>query len=125
MTPRVARIDHIQIAAPAGCEAAAREFYGALLGMTEIEKPPLLRARGGVWFSCGAQQVHIGVERNFAPAKKAHPAFAVADPDELRKALAARGVATIDDDAIPGTRRLYAEDPWGNRIEFVEIDKEF
>jgi catechol 2,3-dioxygenase-like lactoylglutathione lyase family enzyme len=117
---RVARIDHIQLAAPEGCEAAAREFYGTLLGMKEIEKPPLLRARGGCWFQCGDRQLHIGVERNFAPAKKAHPAFAVTDLDELRQALAARGVAVIDDDTIPGTRRFHAEDPWGNRLEFVE-----
>lgn len=120
MTVRITRIDHIQIAAPEGCEAAAREFYGALLGMKEIEKPPLLRARGGCWFQCGDRQMHIGVERSFAPSKKAHPAFAVADLDELRQALAARGVAVIDDDTIPGTHRFYAEDPWGNRIEFVE-----
>jgi catechol 2,3-dioxygenase-like lactoylglutathione lyase family enzyme len=120
VTARVTHIDHIQLAAPEGCEAAAREFYGALLGMTEIEKPPLLRARGGCWFQCGDRQVHIGVERNFAPAKKAHPAFAVADLDKLRQALAARSVPVIDDDTIPGTRRFYAEDPWGNRLEFVE-----
>jgi catechol 2,3-dioxygenase-like lactoylglutathione lyase family enzyme len=123
VTARVARIDHIQLAAPEGCEAAAREFYGALLGMKEIEKPPLLRARGGCWFECGNRQLHIGVERNFAPAKKAHPGFAVADLDELRQALAARGIPAIDDDTIPGTRRFYAEDPWGNRIEFVEFPK--
>jgi len=120
VTPRVTRIDHIQIAAPEGCEPAAREFYGSLLGLREIEKPPLLRARGGCWFQCGDRQLHIGVEKNFAPAKKAHPAFAVPDLDELREALAARGIAVIDDDTIPGTRRFYAEDPWGNRIEFVE-----
>jgi catechol 2,3-dioxygenase-like lactoylglutathione lyase family enzyme len=123
VTARVTRIDHIQLAAPEGCEPAAREFYGALLGMKEIEKPPLLRARGGCWFQCGDQQVHIGVERNFAPAKKAHPAFAVADLDELRQAFAARGVAVIDDDTFPGTRRFYAEDPWGNRLEFVKGPK--
>jgi catechol 2,3-dioxygenase-like lactoylglutathione lyase family enzyme len=123
VTPRVARIDHIQIAAPEGCEPAAREFYGSLLGMTEIEKPPLLRARGGCWFQCGSQQLHIGVERNFAPAKKAHPAFAVPDLDELRRVLASRGIVAIDDDTIPSTRRFYAEDPWGNRLEFVETQK--
>jgi catechol 2,3-dioxygenase-like lactoylglutathione lyase family enzyme len=120
VTPRVTRIDHIQIAAPEGCEAAAREFYGSLLGMIEIEKPSKLHARGGCWFECGDRQLHVGVEKNFAPARKAHPAFAVADLDELRQALAARGVAVIDDDTIPGTRRFYAEDPWGNRLEFVE-----
>lgn len=113
---RVARIDHIQIAAPKGCESAARDFYGAILGLKEIEKPPLLRARGGCWFECGSQQLHIGVERDFRAARKAHPAFAVMDLDELRKTLAERGVAIVEDDSLPGTRRFYAEDPWGNRL---------
>jgi catechol 2,3-dioxygenase-like lactoylglutathione lyase family enzyme len=121
MNSRVARIDHIQIAAPVGCESAARDFYGSVLGMKEIEKPTVLRARGGCWFECGSQQLHIGVERNFQPAKKAHPAFAVLHLDELRKTLTGRGVTVVDDDNLPGARRFYAEDPWGNRLEFVEI----
>lgn len=119
-TAGVTRIDHIQIAAPPGCEAAALEFYGILLGMEEIEKPPALRARGGRWFRCGDQQVHIGVEEDFRPARKAHPAFAVHAFDELRRTLSARGVALMDDGNLPAIRRFYAEDPWGNRIEFVE-----
>ena len=87
----------------------------------EIEKPPLLRARGGCWFQCGEQQVHIGVERNFHAAKKAHPAFAVTGFDELREYLLSAGISVVDDyDAIPGTRRFYADDPWGNRLEFFE-----
>lgn len=118
---RVTRLDHLQIAAPPGCEAAARDFYGALLGMREIEKPSALRARGGCWFECGAQQLHIGVERDFRPARKAHPAFAVTHLDEFRQALKDRGVPVIDDDNLPGACRFYAEDPWGNRIEFVEV----
>jgi catechol 2,3-dioxygenase-like lactoylglutathione lyase family enzyme len=113
-------MDHFQIAAPVGCEAAAREFYGSILGMEEIEKPPVLRARGGCWFQCGGQQLHIGVERDFRPARKAHPAFAVADLDELRATLAAQGIAVVDDAELPATRRFYAEDPWGNRLEFIE-----
>ncbi len=121
MNALVARIDHIQIAAPEGCETAAREFYGSLLGMKEIEKPPVLRARGGCWFACGTQQLHIGVEREFRPAKKAHPAFAVVRIEELREALRARGMKTVDDDNLPGANRFYAEDPWGNRLEFVEV----
>ena len=121
MKARVARIDHIQIAAPEGCESAARDFYGSVLGMKEIEKPPVLRARGGCWFECGSQQLHIGVERSFQAAKKAHPAFAVFGLDELRKTLMDRGVTVADDDNLPGARRFYAEDPWGNRLEFVEI----
>jgi catechol 2,3-dioxygenase-like lactoylglutathione lyase family enzyme len=120
MVAPVVRIDHIQIAAPAGCEAAAREFYGVLLGMEEIEKPPVLRVRGGCWFRCGDQQFHIGVESDFQPAKKAHPAFAVRDLDALHGTLIAHGIKVTDDDALPGTRRFYTEDPWGNRLEFVE-----
>jgi len=123
MSLRVARIDHIQIAAPEGCEPAAREFYGSILGMNEIEKPPVLRARGGCWFQCGSQQVHIGVERDFHPARKAHPAFAVFSLDALREMLLARGVTVVEDDNLPDELRFYAEDPWGNRLEFIEIRK--
>ena len=85
MKARVTGIDHIQIAAPEGCEEAARQLYGSILGMAEIEKPPGLRARGGCWFQCVDRQFHIGVERNFQPAKKAHPAFVSSDLDELRE----------------------------------------
>jgi catechol 2,3-dioxygenase-like lactoylglutathione lyase family enzyme len=118
---RVTRIDHVQIAAPEGCEEAAREFYGAILGMAEVEKPASLGARGGCWFRCGNRQLHIGVEHNFQPAKKAHPAFATPNLEELRELLRARGVAVVEDEALASTRRFYAEDPWGNRLEFVEL----
>ncbi|HLJ86747.1 MAG TPA: VOC family protein [Candidatus Angelobacter sp.] len=116
----IAGIDHVQIAAPAGCEAAARTFYGELLGMQEIEKPPILRARGGCWFQCGSQQLHIGVEADFRAAKKAHPAFAVSRFEKLRGFLLASGISVTDDDSLPGVRRFYADDPWGNRLEFME-----
>jgi predicted enzyme related to lactoylglutathione lyase len=89
--------------------------------MEELEKPPVLRARGGCWFQCGSQQVHIGVEPDFHPARKAHPAFAVDDLDGLREFLRQRGATVIEDNALPGSRRFYSEDPWGNRLEFVEI----
>lgn len=114
------RIDHIQLAAPPGCEDAAREFYGALLGCAEIAKPSSLQARGGCWFRCGDHQLHIGVESDFRPAKKAHPAFAVDDLDQLRAILQSHNVKITDDDSLPGTRRFYAEDPFGNRLEFVQ-----
>ncbi len=113
-------IDHVQIAAPAGCEAAARRFYGELLGLTEIEKPEALRGRGGCWFQVGARQLHIGVEADFRPALKAHPAFAVGDLDLLHDLLHAAGVACRWDDAIEDVRRFYVHDPWGNRLEFLE-----
>ena len=119
----ITHIDHIQLAAPVGCEAAARDFYGEILGLREIEKPAPLRARGGCWFQCGDQQLHIGVEAAFQAAKKGHPAFAVADLDALRESLVARGVKVTDDTSLPDLRRFFAEDPWGNRLEFVEAKK--
>ena len=118
----IARIDHVQLAAPKGCEAAAREFYGSILGLREIEKPDSLRARGGCWFQCGEQQIHIGVEPDFRPAKKAHPAFAVSDLGKLRESLTARAVKITDDSSLPDTCRFFAEDPWGNRLEFLECN---
>jgi catechol 2,3-dioxygenase-like lactoylglutathione lyase family enzyme len=110
------RIDHVQVAAPPGCEEEARAFYGGLLGLAELEKPPALRARGGVWFALGkGQQLHVGVEQEFVPARKAHPAFAVDDLD----ALAARIGDVTWDEELPGVRRFYAADPFGNRLEFL------
>ena len=112
MTPR---LDHVQVAAPPGCEAAAREFYGALIGLAEVEKPEPLRARGGVWF----EQLHIGVDEEFRPARKAHPALRVENLDELAVRLAEAGKRVDWDDALPGTRRFYTSDPWGNRVELL------
>jgi catechol 2,3-dioxygenase-like lactoylglutathione lyase family enzyme len=102
-------IDHVQVAAPPGCEAEARRFYGELLGMEEIEKPEELRARGGVWFKCGdsGQQLHVGVAENFTPSSKAHPAFTVTALDRIGLPLTWDGP------------RCYLSDPWGNRIELV------
>lgn len=113
-------LDHLQIAAPPGCEKAAREFYGEILGLLELEKPESLRQRGGCWFQWGEPQLHIGVEKEFRPAKKTHPAFAVSDLTALRETLQREKYPVIDDENLPGTRRFYSEDPWGNRLEFVE-----
>jgi catechol 2,3-dioxygenase-like lactoylglutathione lyase family enzyme len=112
-------LDHVQLAMPAGGEEAARGFYGALLGLTEVPKPPLLAARGGVWFESGPVRLHLGVEAEFRPARKAHPAFRVRDLEALRRRLEAAGCAIQDDDALPGERRFYAADPFGNRLEFM------
>lgn len=115
-------IAHVQLAAPAGCEEDARRFFGDLLGMAEIEKPAALAARGGAWFRCGEQELHVGVESDFAPARKAHPALSVASADELDRlaaALEAAGHEVNWDDAIAGVRRFYTADPWGNRIELM------
>jgi catechol 2,3-dioxygenase-like lactoylglutathione lyase family enzyme len=116
----VVALDHVQIAAPPGCEEEARRFFGGVLGLSELPKPEALRARGGTWFACGGQELHVGVEDGFTPARKAHPAFAVRSLDELRDRLVTAEVAVCEDDAIPGGRRFYADDPFGNRLEFVE-----
>ncbi len=113
-------IDHVQLAAPAGCEDAARRFFGELLGLEELVKPEPLRSRGGVWFRIGAQQLHVGVEDGFSPARKAHPAFSVSGYDELQNRMRAAGVELTEDSSNPGLRRCYVADPWGNRIELVE-----
>ena len=116
----VTDIDHVQIAAPRGCEADARHFFGELLGLEEIEKPEHLSPRGGCWFRVGSRQLHIGVESDFHPALKAHPAFAVADLDVLFARLTAAGVTCYRDGFGPGAKKFYANDPWGNRLEFTE-----
>ena len=118
----VVGLDHVQVAAPAGCEVAARRYYGDLLGLVEVEKPEPLRARGGVWFQLGDQQLHVGVEEAFAPALKAHPAIRIADRsslDALAERLSAAGFPVIWDEALADARRFYSEDPWGNRIELL------
>jgi catechol 2,3-dioxygenase-like lactoylglutathione lyase family enzyme len=114
----VTGIDHVQVAAPEGCEAAARAFYGGLLGLTELPKPEALAARGGCWFKVGRPELHVGVEQPFAPARKAHPGFVVDDLEALRARLTDAGIEARDDDALPGAKRFYAEDPFGNRLEF-------
>lgn len=117
-------VDHVQLAAPPECEAEARAFYCGLLGFEEVMKPPALAARGGCWFQCGAQQIHIGVEREFRAAKKAHPALRLADRENFNGLLARlteRGVAIKhDDEEVPGVAaRFFVADPWGNRLEFL------
>lgn len=116
----VTDIDHLQIAAPKGCEAEARRFFGDLLGLQEIEKPAPLRLRGGCWFRIGSRQLHIGVEERFRPATKAHPAFSVRDIDSAFELLEQQGVRCVWDEALVGVRRFYANDPWGNRLEFTQ-----
>jgi catechol 2,3-dioxygenase-like lactoylglutathione lyase family enzyme len=113
-------IDHVQIAAPAGCEQEARRFFGGLLGLEEIKKPEPLRSRGGCWFRVGSRQLHIGVEKEFRPARKAHPAFGVSDIGGLFEKLSAASVRCVWDDTLGNVRHFYAEDPWGNRLEFTE-----
>ena len=113
-------LHHVQLAMPAGFEEQARAYYGVLLGMAEAPKPEELAKRGGVWFERGDLRIHLGVEEPFFPARKAHPAFQVRDLDALIVHLAEAGVDVKRDDALPGYKRFYANDPFGNRIEFLE-----
>lgn len=110
-------IDHVQVAAPAGCEEEARAFYGGLLALAEVPKPEPLAARGGCWFRAGAQELHVGVEEPFAPAHKAHPGLVADDLDALVEMLRGAGHEVAFDDAIPGARRIHVRDPFGNRLE--------
>jgi catechol 2,3-dioxygenase-like lactoylglutathione lyase family enzyme len=111
-------IDHVQVAAPAGREAEARAFYGGLLGLEERPKPEALAARGGCWFAAGPQELHVGVEEPFTPARKAHPSFVVTDLDGLAARLTAAGADVAYDGLIPGVKRFETVDPFGNRLEF-------
>lgn len=113
-------IDHVQLAAPKGSESTARTFYGEILGFTEVEKPELLKKRGGVWFAFGSYQIHIGIEEPFAPAKKAHPAFQIENLNALKVHLSKSDVSFIVDTDLPGANRIYVHDPFGNRIEILE-----
>jgi catechol 2,3-dioxygenase-like lactoylglutathione lyase family enzyme len=120
------QLDHVQIAAPPACEAEARAFYGQLLGLKELEKPASLGRRGGVWFAIGDHQLHVGVDERFTPARKAHPAFRWADDGELRAVaarLSAAGVRVDWDEHLPGVRRFFSSDPWGNRLEFLATNR--
>ena len=117
---RIVGLDHVQLAMPAGREADARAFYSGVLGLAEVEKPEPLRSRGGCWFGGDGVAVHLGIEARFAPARKAHPAFLVADLDAAAARLAAAGAPVVPDVALPGVRRLYTADPFDNRIELIQ-----
>ena len=105
---------------PAGQEDVARAFYAGVLGFTEVPKPPNLARRGGVWFERGTLRVHLGVEQEFRPARKAHPAFLVRDLPGLVRHLESAGVAVVNDEPLEGFVRVYVADPFGNRIELLE-----
>ena len=113
-------IDHVQLAMPAGEEQRAREFYEGILGIPEVLKPPNLAKRGGCWFEDDELRVHLGVEADFRPARKAHPAFRTEDLSALARRLAAAGFTVKTDEPLEGYNRIYVDDPFGNRIELME-----
>ena len=113
-------IDHVLLAIPPGGEDEARAFFVGVLGMLEEEKPSGLQIRHGCWFRLGSCTVHVGVDVDFRPQRKAHPAFVVDEIDELSERLSQSGHDVVWDDAIPGSRRFFSADPFGNRIEFLE-----
>jgi catechol 2,3-dioxygenase-like lactoylglutathione lyase family enzyme len=115
-------IHHVQLAMPPGQEDAARAFYGRVLGLTEIAKPAVLAGRGGAWFRGDGIELHLGVEDDFRPARKAHPGLLVADLDERAARLAAAGHPVTWDGDFPGMRRFYTADPFGNRLELLQPD---
>ena len=119
MTAPFLAFDHVQLGMPPGREDDARAFYVAACGMTEMPKPAELAKRGGAWFESGPLQVHLGVETDFRPAAKAHPALRCFDLDGLVARLRAAGYDVRDDDNVPGRRRAFVNDPFGNRIELI------
>lgn len=117
---RILSIDHVQLAMPKGSEDCARSFYRDLLGMKEVPKPQDLAKRGGCWFASGQAQVHLGVEEDFRPAKKAHPALVVEGLDEIVAKCQHAGVTSQADAELDGRRRVHVFDPFGNRLELIE-----
>jgi catechol 2,3-dioxygenase-like lactoylglutathione lyase family enzyme len=116
----IVAIEHVQLAMPAGMEQAARDFYQGLLGIPEVPKPPELAKRGGAWFENGPLKIHLGIEADFRPARKAHPALLVTGLEGLVARLKQHNVKIIDDDPLEGYFRVYVADPFGNRIELME-----
>jgi catechol 2,3-dioxygenase-like lactoylglutathione lyase family enzyme len=115
----VLALHHVQLAMPAGAEDEARAFYGDVLGFREVAKPPALAPRGGVWFRADGVELHLGVEEPFQPARKAHPGILTDTLDELADRLAGAGCEVRPDELLPGYRRFYVDDCFGNRLEFL------
>jgi catechol 2,3-dioxygenase-like lactoylglutathione lyase family enzyme len=119
---RIARLEHVQLAMPVEGENRARAFYEGILGIPENPKPANLAKRGGCWFEAGELKIHLGVETDFRPARKAHPALSVEDLHTLIGTLTSSGYSITDDEPLEGYRRIYVDDPFGNRIELMESD---
>lgn len=116
----IERIEHVQLAMPAGEESSAVAFYEAVLGVPQVAKPAALAVRGGCWFENAKVKIHLGVDSDFRPARKAHPAFLVSNLTVLRTRLRDAGVELIEDEPLDGYDRIYVNDPFGNRLELME-----
>ena len=116
----VVGVDHVQLAMPPGREAEARAFYSGLLGIPEVAKPPALAARGGAWFERGRLKIHLGVDADFRPARKAHPGLLVSGIESLIERLRMTGYSVAEDDPLPGYVRVFVSDPFDNRLELME-----
>lgn len=126
MTLQIVGLDHVQLAMPPKEETKARQFYGALLGLEEIAKPEPLVNRGGCWFKGQNLVIHLGVQHDgFVPARKAHPAFVVADLVAARQRFEQAGLRVKEDNSLPQVRRFFTEDPFGNRLEFIQQGDSF
>lgn len=117
----VERIDHVQLAMPVHQEAEARRFYQDLLGVPEVRRPSVLAGRGGCWFEHGAVKIHLGVDPNFSPAKKAHPGFVVTDLDRISGRLRQSGYEIARGESIGNIQRIFVHDPFGNRLELIQV----
>ena len=124
MTAEIVGLDHVQLAMPSGQEDVARAFYAEVLGLEEEFKPEALAERGGVWFKGGSARVHLGVEDDFRPARKAHPALLVEGLSALSSRCREAGYDPVADHALPGYDRVHVTDPFGNRIELLERRRE-
>jgi catechol 2,3-dioxygenase-like lactoylglutathione lyase family enzyme len=122
---KITRLDHVQLAMPPGGEEMARAFYGRILNLREIKKPAQLQAKGGCWFAGDGLELHLGVQADFVPASKAHPGLRVADLDAARAHLQAAGIPITVDDSGVAVGRFYVNDPFGNRLEFMQEGDSF
>jgi catechol 2,3-dioxygenase-like lactoylglutathione lyase family enzyme len=113
-------IDHVQLAMPAGQEEQARGFYRDALGLPETPKPAELAKRGGCWFETDRVKIHLGIDKNFHPATKAHPGLLVSDLQAIIERCRDRGFAIIDDAPLDGYQRIFINDPFGNRLELMQ-----
>lgn len=124
-TVQVVGLEHLNLSMPQGAESEARAFYGELLGLEEVAKAQALMIHGGCWFKLGDLTLHLGTDENFVPAKKAHPAFLVHDLEAARERFTASGIAVKPDTRVPHVRRFYIDDPFGNRLEFIQAGDRF